>query len=91
MLKRPSKFLTSSLFSWLKLNEEKCELAGIGVLTLKKHKEKSRSSVFLKLKTWKWREFRKSYTENRDCFENLEDAKFNAWRENHSFQNSGNF
>ena len=51
VLKRPSKFLTSSLFSWLKLNEEKCELAGIGVLTFKKHKEKSRSSVFLKLKT----------------------------------------
>ena len=31
----------------------------------------------------------KSYTENRDCFENLDDEKFNFWRENQNLQNIG--
>ena len=62
------------------------------VLTLKKkHSEHSQSSLFLQLKIWKWKEFQKSYTENRDCFENQEDEKFNPWRENHNLQHTGNF
>ena len=42
-------------------------------------------------KTWKWREFQKSYTESRDCSENVEDEKFNPWRKNHNLRNLENF
>ena len=56
-------------------------------LILKKHSENSRSSLFLQQKTLKWKEIQKSYTENRDCFQNLEDEKFNLWKENHNLQN----
>ena len=80
-------WLAVIFFSGLKTNKEKCEVAVISVkkgvrwhsvewkiLIFKKHSENSRSSLFLKRKTRK--EFQKSYTENRDYFENLEHGKF---------------
>ena len=42
-------------------------------------------------KTCKWKEFLKSYKEKRHYFENLEDEKFNPWRENRNLQNTDNF
>ena len=60
-------------------------------LILKKQSENSMSSLFLQQKIWKWKQFKTSYTENRDWFENLEDKKFNPWRENQNLQNIGSF
>ena len=52
------------------------------ILILKKQWKFS-EFIILITKNWKWKEFQKSYTDNRGCFENLEDEKFNPWRENH--------
>ena len=47
-------------------------------INLKKNSENSRRFIILTTKNWKLKEFQKSYTQNRGCFENLEDEKFST-------------
>ena len=88
-------------FSRLKPNKEKCEVVGITVkkggkvalcrmknIDLKKTQWNLSEFIILTTKNLNMKRISKTYTENRDCFENLEDKKFNAWRENHNLQNS---
>ena len=88
-------------FSRLKPNKEKCEVVGITVkkggkvalcrmknIDLKKTQWNLSEFIILTTKNLNMKRISKTYTENRDCFENLEDKKFNASRENHNLQNS---